>query len=111
MLEHTNLDTGAGSVQEFEHGHLAWGAVGEYTAWKLTAGPGWRYSQHVGPLEGTGRCQEDHVLFVVSGRMGTRMDDGEELESGPGDAVRIPPGHDAWTVGEDTLVALGVDPR
>jgi mannose-6-phosphate isomerase-like protein (cupin superfamily) len=111
VLQHTNLDTGVESEQEFEHGRLTWGTVGEYTAWKLTAEPGWRYSQHLGPLEGTESCQEDHLVFIVSGRMGTWMDNGEELENGPGDAVRIPPGHDAWTVGEDTLIALGVDPR
>lgn len=111
MLQHTSLDTSAESVQEFAHGRIVWGTVGEYTAWRLTAEPGWRYSEHVGPAEGTPSCQEDHLLFIVSGRMGTRMDSGEELESGPGDAVRVPPGHDAWTVGEDTLVVLGVDPR
>lgn len=50
------------------------------------------------------------MLVVVQGRTGILMDGGEELETGPGDAVRLPPGHDAWTVGDDTLVALGVDP-
>lgn len=110
MLQHTNLDGGAGSAQDFEHGRITWGTVGEYTAWKLVAEPGWRYSEHLGPLEGTETCQEDHVLFVLSGRMGTRTDDGEELESGPGDAVRLPPGHDAWTVGEESLVVVGADP-
>lgn len=29
------------------------------------------------------------------------MDDGTEGECGPGDAVHIPPGHDAWTVGDE----------
>jgi mannose-6-phosphate isomerase-like protein (cupin superfamily) len=111
MLEQTNLETGAESLQEFELGRISWAVVGEYTAWRLTAEPGWRYSQHLGPLEGTGSCPEDHMLFIVSGRMRTRMDDGDELESGPGDAVRISPGHDAWTVGQETLVALGVDRR
>lgn len=111
MLDHTNLDDGPESVQEFQRGHLTWGTVGAYTAWKLTAEPGWRYSEHLGPLEGTKSCQEDHVLFVLSGRMGTRMDSGEVCESGPGEAVRVPPGHDAWTIGDETLIAVGVDPR
>jgi mannose-6-phosphate isomerase-like protein (cupin superfamily) len=111
MLEHTNLDTAAEERQDFEHGTLTWGGVGEYTAWKLTAEAGWRYSEHLGPLEDTETCQEGHLLFIVAGRMGTLMDDGEELESGPGDAVRIPPGHDAWTAGDETLIVVGVDPR
>ena len=34
------------------------------------------------------------------------MDDGSEEEFGPGDAVVIPPGHDAWTVGDVPCVML-----
>jgi quercetin dioxygenase-like cupin family protein len=34
------------------------------------------------------------------------MDDGEELELGPGDYAYIPPGHDGWTVGDEACVAL-----
>jgi hypothetical protein len=35
------------------------------------------------------------------------MDDGTELEIGPGEAMQIPPGHDAWIVGDEPYV--GVD--
>ena len=34
------------------------------------------------------------------------MDDGSELDVGPGDALVIPPGHDAWIVGDETCVML-----
>lgn len=34
------------------------------------------------------------------------MDDGTEAEAGPGDAVLIEPGHDAWTVGNESCVVL-----
>jgi len=34
------------------------------------------------------------------------MDDGSELELGPGDVVAIPPGHDAWVVGDEPCVVL-----
>ena len=34
------------------------------------------------------------------------MDSGEEGEMGPGDFVIIPPGHDAWTVGNDACVVF-----
>lgn len=47
MLEHTKLDTGAESAREFEHGHIARGPVGECTARRLTAEPGWLYSQRM----------------------------------------------------------------
>jgi len=37
------------------------------------------------------------------------MEGGEELDLGPGDAMQIPPGHDAWVVGDEPYV--GVDFR
>ena len=63
--------------------------------------PGWRWSLNVKPIAGTDSCQALHTGFVLSGRMVVRMDDGEELEFGPGDAFLMPPGHDAWIVGDE----------
>jgi hypothetical protein len=57
-------------------------------------------------VAGTNSCQVPHVGYVVSGRLVVRMDDGSEQEIGPGDAVAIPPGHDAWTVGDVPCVML-----
>jgi uncharacterized cupin superfamily protein len=51
-------------------------------------------------------CQVHHVGYVISGRMHIRMDDGQELEIGPGDVLQIPPGHDAWIVGDEPYVGL-----
>jgi hypothetical protein len=38
--------------------------------------------------------------------MHVKMDDGAEGDLGPGDAYVIPPGHDAWIVGDEACVAL-----
>jgi mannose-6-phosphate isomerase-like protein (cupin superfamily) len=43
---------------------------------------------------------------MVAGRMKVVMDDGTETELGPGDAVVIPPGHDACIVGDEPCVFL-----
>jgi quercetin dioxygenase-like cupin family protein len=69
--------------------------------------PGWRWSECVKPVAGTESCQVAHLIYVVSGRMVVRMDDGAESEIGPGDVSSIPPGHDAWIVGDEPFV--GVD--
>lgn len=71
--------------------------------------PGWRWSEHVAPIAGTASCQTAHRGYVLSGRMGIRMDDGTEGEVGPGDIVEIAPGHDAWTIGNEpcTFVDFG----
>jgi len=78
------------------------------TVMRTTFQPGWRWSECVRPIAGTDSCQVDHFGYCVSGRMGVRMDDGQELEIGPGDALRIPPGHDAWVIGDEPYVGIDV---
>jgi quercetin dioxygenase-like cupin family protein len=68
--------------------------------------PGWRWSQHVKPLAGTDSCQVEHIGCVLAGRMALKMDDGTELEFGPGDTFHMPPGHDAWIVGDEACNLL-----
>ena len=68
--------------------------------------PGWRWSQHVKPLMGTDSCQVEHIGYVLSGRMTVQMDDGEQVEFGPGDFFHMPPGHDAWVDGEEAAVLV-----
>lgn len=67
---------------------------------------GWRWSDHVKPIAKTDSCQATHVMYCVSGRMHVKMDDGAEQEIGPGDLAVIPPGHDAWTVGDEACVCV-----
>jgi mannose-6-phosphate isomerase-like protein (cupin superfamily) len=68
--------------------------------------PGWKWSRDVKPLAGTESCEVTHSIYVLSGRMRVRMDDGQEREIGPGDYAFIPPGHDAWVIGNDACVSL-----
>jgi hypothetical protein len=68
--------------------------------------PGWRWSVNVKPIAGTPSCGVSHLGYVLSGRMAVRMDDGTEGEVGPGDVFALPPGHDAWTVGDEPCIAL-----
>jgi quercetin dioxygenase-like cupin family protein len=68
--------------------------------------PGWRWSKHVKPIAGTDSCQAAHTGYFVSGRMKVVMDDGEEIEYGPGDFAQMAPGHDAWTVGDEPCVVI-----
>ena len=80
--------------------------VGGHTIGRGTFEPGWRWSENVKPIAGTDSCQVSHLGYVVSGRMAVRMDDGSEGEVGPGDVVAIPPGHDAWVVGDEACVLV-----
>jgi quercetin dioxygenase-like cupin family protein len=73
---------------------------------RATFEPGWRWSEHVKPIAGTDSCEAAHLGYYVSGRMKVVMDDGQEMEFGPGDFAVIPPGHDAWTVGDQPCVVI-----
>jgi quercetin dioxygenase-like cupin family protein len=68
--------------------------------------PGWRWSEHVKQLSGTDSCEVDHIGFVVKGQMTVAMDDGAQLTVGPGDVFHMPPGHDAWIVGDEPCVVI-----
>ena len=70
--------------------------------------PDWVWSKHVQPVAGTPSCQATHTGYVVQGRMVVNMNDGSEEEYGPGDAFYMPPGHDAWIVGDEPCVLIDV---
>ena len=80
--------------------------VGGQSVLKGVFEPGWRWSENVKPIAGTDSCQAPHMLYCVSGRMKVTMDDGGESEIGPGDVATIPPGHDAWIVGDEKCVMI-----
>ena len=81
--------------------NLASGPVG-----RGTFEPGWRWSEHVKPVAGTELCMAPHQQYQISGRIHVVMADGTELDSGPGDVTSLPPGHDAWVVGNEPVVAI-----
>jgi len=83
--------------------------LGGVKAGRLTAQPGWRWSECIKPVVGTESCQAHHVGVIISGRMHMVHDDGTEGEAGPGDAYVINPGHDAWVVGDEAVVAYEFD--
>jgi len=80
--------------------------VGGGVVGKAIFEPGWRWSEHVKPIAGTASCQARHLGYVLSGRQVIVMDDGSRSEVGQGDVVDIPPGHDAWVVGDEPCVVL-----
>ena len=85
----------------FDKGRLAIVTLGDVTIARTIAEPGWRWSEHIRPLAGTTSCQVHHLGFVVRGRIRVQMDDGTAQEMGPEDIYDIPPGHDAWVVGDE----------
>jgi hypothetical protein len=95
-------------VRTFEKGKLELVTLGGVTFGRATLEPGWKWSLHVKPLVNTKSCQAPHLQYHVSGRLGVRMDDGSEREFGPGEVSLLPPGHDAWVVGNEAVVLVDV---
>src|SRR5215216_14211 len=93
-------------TRTFENGNVGVVTLGDFTASRLVLEPGWRWSENVKPIAGTDSCQVLHTGYQVSGRLHVRLEDGTEEEIGPGEAYVIPPGHDAWVVGDEPVVTV-----
>jgi ethanolamine utilization protein EutQ (cupin superfamily) len=68
---------------------------------QVTFNQGARWSNDLKDYAGTELCELPHVALVISGTLGVRMSDGSEDSFSAGDVMLLPPGHDAWTVGEE----------
>jgi hypothetical protein len=76
---------------------------------RLTLAPGWRWSEAIRPIVGTETCQVHHLGVLVSGTMHVVAADGNQYDVGAGSAYVIEPGHDAWVIGSDPVVAFEFD--
>jgi mannose-6-phosphate isomerase-like protein (cupin superfamily) len=77
--------------------------IGSHTIGRGVVQPGWRWSEHLAPVMQTASCPVHHVQVLLAGRFAVRMDDGEEVVFQPGDVMDVPPGHDAWVVGDEPV--------
>lgn len=80
--------------------------IGSHWIGRGVVQPGWRWSEHLAPVMRAESCPVHHVQVLLSGHFTVRMDDGEEVAFQPGDVMDVPPGHDAWVVGDEPAVLL-----
>lgn len=92
-------------VRRFERGRIESVSLDETVIGKLTLEPGWRWAEHVKSIVGTESCQNRHVGIMLQGVLRIKMDDGDALDLQADDAYEIPPGHDAWVIGDRPVVA------
>lgn len=95
-------------IREFDKGLLELVNLGGVAFGRGTFQPGWKWSTSVKPLVKTESCEAPHLQYHITGRLRVRMDDGSEQEFGPGDVSLLPPGHDAWVVGDAPVVVLDI---
>src|SRR5918996_1415133 len=93
-------------VRTVEKGRVELVELGELAVGRATFEPGWRWSEHVKPLAETESCQIHHIGYVVSGHLRVEMTDGASVDLVAGDTFEVPPGHDAWVVGDEPWVSV-----
>jgi len=93
-------------VREFPHGRVELIKMGEVTVGRATLEPGWKWSACIQPMAKTKSCEAPHFQYHVAGVLKVVMDDGTELECRAGDISLLPPGHDAWVVGDEPVVVV-----
>lgn len=93
-------------IRRVEKAHIELVELGELTIGRALFEPGWRWSEHVKPIVGTESCQVHHLGYVVSGHLHIEMTDGASMDVMGGDAFEIPPGHDAWVIGDEPWISV-----
>lgn len=68
--------------------------------------PGWRWSTHMPKATDEPLCQIHHLQLILSGRFAVQMDDGEYAEFEPNQVFDVPPGHDAWVIGDEPVALV-----
>jgi class 3 adenylate cyclase len=95
-----------GELRTFAHGLTQVVKLGDTTVARGVYQPGWRWSKDMPALAHTDRCQLHHLGYAISGMLHIETDDGQTLEVSAGAVYEIPPGHDAWVVGDAPFVTI-----
>jgi len=93
-------------IREMQRGRFELVHLGGLTVGRATYEPGWRWSEHVGPLVGAERCTVEHVGLVLAGTAAVSFDD-RIIALRTGELFHIRPvPHDSWVVGGEPYVSL-----
>jgi class 3 adenylate cyclase len=93
-------------VRAFTHGRVEIFEIGDNVVGRTVYEPGWRWSVDVAPIAGTDLCMYHHLGYCLSGLLHVVLEDGTSLEIGAEDAFEIPPGHDAWVIGDEPWITV-----
>ena len=80
--------------------------LGEAVIGRTVFEPGWHWAEHVKQIVDTASCEVHHTGYVVSGHLHVEMNDGAAIELTAGDVFEVPPGHDAWVIGDQPWISI-----
>ena len=93
-------------LRTFGNGKLQLISLGGATIGRAVFEPGWKWSKDVKPIAKTKSCEAPHFQYHATGVLHVKMDDGTEMDVGPGEVSLVPPGHDAWVVGTEPVTLI-----
>ena len=104
-LQHKALEQ-PDEVRSYTKGATEIFELDDFVIGRIVMHPGWRWIHDVKPIAGTDRCMNHHLGYVVRGTLHVELADGSQAEIGPREMFEIPPGHDAWVVGDEPWEAI-----
>lgn len=96
------------NARTFKKGKVELVTIGTVTFGRATFQAGWKWSDSVQPLVNTKSCVAPHLQYHISGRLHVVMDDGSEEEFVAGNVSLVPPGHNAWVVGDEPVIVVDI---
>lgn len=94
-------------VRTFIKGKFEIVHINGMTIGRATYEPGWRWSEHIGPIANAALCNVEHLGLVISGHATAAMQSGVVHDLTPGTLFYISPEpHDSWVVGDEPYVSL-----
>ncbi len=104
-----NFDSPDESREPTDNVKVALVDLGSVKIAKMTAQPGWKWSEHIKPIVGTEKCENSHTGVLISGSMMVVDENENKVEVNAGDAYYIGPLHDGWVIGNDPITAYEFD--
>jgi class 3 adenylate cyclase len=95
-----------GDTHRFSHGLAQILKMDDATVARGVYEPGWRWSTDMPEIAGSPTCRLHHLGYAISGALHVETDDGQALDVQQGSVYEIPPGHDAWVVGDEPFVTI-----
>ena len=93
--------------KQFDNADMYHVNVGGQRLVQIKLQPGWKWSKDVKPKidSDSASCQANHIGVIVKGTVCAKHDDGTEITYTAGSAYSVKPGHDAWVVGDEPVIA------
>jgi mannose-6-phosphate isomerase-like protein (cupin superfamily) len=93
-------------TRSFDKSRVELVKLGDNLVGRATLEPGWSWEKCVKPTVKTDSCQLAHTQYIVSGHLKIIMDDGTEVQFGPGETGYVPPGHNSIVVGNEPVIMV-----